>query len=105
MIAVFAIHRSRGAALTIGVVAGLVAVSANLAGVGFGYEVRAAMALPVLGATAVAVRFGFRLADALPAGTDDQRRASEAAIALVGLAIAELLLLVILAFRAYITAT
>ena len=81
-----------------GEVAAMLAITANLGAVFLGGTARAIAALPVLVLGSVAASRAFKLADDLRPDTDEERAASRAAMALVGLAIGEAIIIVVAAF-------
>ncbi|HVJ18063.1 MAG TPA: hypothetical protein VM686_21735 [Polyangiaceae bacterium] len=75
-----------------GEVAGVVGIVANVVGLAVGGWTRGAVAIPVLVLAGWAAARAFRLVDDLPRDTDEERNASRAGMALVGMAVAEALI-------------
>jgi hypothetical protein len=88
---------SRRAMVRPGEVAGASAILANAVGLAVGGPARAALTLPVLVLASWAAARAFKVVDDLPRDTDEERHASRAGMALVGLAVAETLVLLVFA--------
>lgn len=81
-----------------GVLAGTVAILANVAGVILGGTTRGLVAVPVLLIGGVAAARAFKTAEILQRDTDEERHASQTGMALVALAISEGVIILVVTF-------
>jgi hypothetical protein len=81
-----------------GVVAAALAIVANVPAVVFGMSLRAFLSVPIALVSGVAAMRALKFADELPRDTDAERTASRAGMALVGLAVCEILIVLVAAF-------